>query len=147
MSIDTRITDGPIETAALLAAVGSEEDGAVLLFTGIVRRQNDGREVTGMRYDAYDAMAERVLREIAEEAAAEHGVTHVVAVHRTGELSIGETSVAVAVSSPHRANAFSAGRQIIDELKRRLPVWKKEHYVEESRWLDGNPPPVPEGAT
>jgi molybdopterin synthase catalytic subunit len=99
-----------------------------------------------MRYDAYDDMAERVLREIAEAAANTYGATHVAAVHRTGELSIGDISVAVAVSTPHRADAFTAGRWVIDELKQRLPVWKKEHYVDGSRWLEGNTPPVPETA-
>jgi molybdopterin synthase catalytic subunit len=89
-------------------------------------------------------MAERVLREIAGEAANTYGATHVAAVHRTGDLAIGDVSVAVAVSTPHRADAFTAGRWVIDELKRRLPVWKKEHYVDGSRWLDGSSPPVPE---
>lgn len=146
MSLNTWITTEPIETSAVLAAVGSPQDGAVLLFLGIVREENDGRPVTGMRYDAYDTMADRVLAEIAKEAVDRFGVTELAAVHRTGELEIGETSVAIAVSTPHRADAFSACRYLIDELKLRLPIWKKEHYVEGSRWLDGNTPPVAETA-
>jgi molybdopterin synthase catalytic subunit len=144
MSIETWITTEPIDTGRVLSATGSPADGAILLFLGIVRRENGGREVTGMRYDAYGSMAERVLREIAGEAANTYGATHVAAVHRTGDLAIGDVSVAVAVSTPHRADAFTAGRWVIDELKRRLPVWKKEHYVDGSRWLDGSSPPVPE---
>jgi molybdopterin synthase catalytic subunit len=146
MSIRSWITTEPIDTTDVLSSAGAPEDGAVLLFLGIVRRENEGREVTGMRYDAYDSMAERVLREIAEAAANTYGATHVAAVHRTGELAIGDISVAVAVSTPHRADAFSAGRWVIDELKQRLPVWKKEHYVDGSRWLEGNTPPVQETA-
>lgn len=146
MSIRTWITDAVIDPAAVLDAVGSADDGAVLLFLGTVRNRNDGREVTGMRYDAYRTMAEKVLREIAEETAGEHGTDRIAAVHRTGELEIGEISVAVAVSSPHRAEAFAACRRLIDDLKLRLPVWKQEHYVEGSEWLEGNEPPVAEGS-
>jgi molybdopterin synthase catalytic subunit len=146
MSPKTWITTEPIDASDVLAAAGSPQDGAVLLFLGIVREENEGRPVTGMRYDAYDSMAERVLNEIAREAVERFGVTRLAAVHRTGDLEIGDTSVAIAVSTPHRADAFSACRHLIDELKRRLPIWKKEHYVEGSRWLDGSTPPVAEPA-
>jgi len=146
MSIETWITDGVIEPGRVLQAVGSEDDGAVILFLGTVRNRNEGREVTGMRYDSYRSMAEKVLREIAEEAVAMHGTSRIAAVHRTGELKIGDISVAVAVSTPHRADAFAACRTVIDELKQRLPVWKKEHYVEGSSWLEGSEPPVTERA-
>ena len=144
--VTTWITESVLDTQAVLAAVGTPEDGAILLFLGTVRKQNEGRDVTGMRYDAYSAMAERVLREIAEEAADRFGATRVAAAHRTGELAIGDVSVAVAVSTPHRANAFAAGRHVIDELKVRLPVWKKEHYTDGSNWLAGAIPPVSETA-
>lgn len=135
------ITDAPIDTAAVLAAVGDDCDGAVLLFLGNVRNHNEGREVVGIRYDAYRAMAERVLAEIAREAAARLGTDRLAVVHRIGELGIGETSVAIAVSSPHRAEAFDAARYTIEEIKRRLPVWKEELYpAGEARWLDGEFP-------
>jgi molybdopterin synthase catalytic subunit len=141
------ITDDPIDTAAVLAAVGDPADGAVLLCLGNVRDPNEGREVVGIRYDAYREMAERVLAEIAGEAAERLGTDRLVVVHRIGELEIGETSVAIAVSSPHRAEAFDAARYTIEEIKRRLPVWKEELYpAGEARWLDGQVPEVPAAA-
>lgn len=143
----TRITRDPIVPAAVLAEVGSPEDGAALLFLGIVRNHNDGRAVVAVHYDGYREMAEKVLREIAGEAACHLGTDRIAVVHRVGELLVGEASVAVAVSSPHRAEAFDACRQIIEEIKHRLPVWKEEHYAEgDARWLDGAVPPVPEVA-
>jgi molybdopterin synthase catalytic subunit len=137
------ITTGPIEAAQVLGEVGSRADGAVLLFLGTVREQNDGRPVTGMRYDAYTAMADQVLHAIAAEAAEQAGTDRIAVVHRTGELAIGEVSVAIAVSTPHREPAFAAARFIIEQIKLRLPVWKHEHYADrESRWLEGAVPPV-----
>jgi len=121
--------------------VGSDEDGASLLFTGVVRNHNQGRTVDGVRYDAYEEMAARVLSQIVEEAVQLVGTDRIVAVHRVGELTVGEVSVAIAVSSPHRAEAFEASRFIIEEIKKRLPVWKKERYegdVEE--WVEGVTP-------
>lgn len=135
-----------IAPADVLDRVGSSADGAVLLFLGTVREQNEGRPVRGMRYDAYVEMAEPVLREIVREAAARAGSERIAAVHRIGELGIGEVSVAIAVSSPHRAEAFDACRFVIEEIKRRLPVWKQEHYVEgDARWLEGVTPEVSRG--
>ena len=121
--------------------MGSDEDGASLLFTGVVRNHNQGRTVDGVRYDAYEEMAARVLSQIVEEAVQLVGTDRIVAVHRVGELTVGEVSVAIAVSSPHRAEAFEASRFIIEEIKKRLPVWKKERYegdVEE--WVEGVTP-------
>jgi molybdopterin synthase catalytic subunit len=136
------LTDAPIDAAEVLGAVGSPADGAVLLFLGTVRAENDGRAVRGMRYDAYVAMAEQVLAEIAAEAVRQLGTERVAVVHRIGELVIGDISVALAVSAPHREQVFVAGRYLIEEIKRRLPVWKHEHYVEgESQWLAGLVPP------
>lgn len=139
----TWITDSPIDTTAFLCTVGSAADGAVLLFLGTVREQNEGRPVRGMRYDAYADMAESVLAGIAREAAERAGTDRISVVHRVGELGIGEVSVAIAVSSPHRPEAFDAARYIIEEIKLRLPVWKHEHYTDGSgQWLDGAVPPV-----
>lgn len=147
MRVRSRITAGPISPADVLADVGDPEHGAAVLFLGTVRRRNEGRIVRGMRYDAYVAMAESVLREIAHEAAELAGGGAVSVVHRTGELAIGDVSVAIAVSSPHRAQAFEAARHAIEEIKRRLPVWKQEHYIDgDAAWLDGVVPPVPETA-
>jgi molybdopterin synthase catalytic subunit len=138
------ITDAAIDTDAVLQSVGSPADGAVLLFLGTVRAENAGRPVRGMRYDAYAAMADAVLQEIAGEAAGRAGTDRISVVHRTGELAVGEVSVAIAVSSPHRAEAFEAARYVIEEIKLRLPVWKHEHYTDgRSEWLAGAASPVP----
>jgi len=143
--VRTWITTEPLDPAAILAMVGAPEDGAVLLFLGTVRNQNDGRRVVGMRYDAYVAMAESVLAEIAAEASTRLGTDRIVVAHRIGPLRVGEVSVAIAVSSPHRAEAYEASRYVIEEIKKRLPVWKEEYYAEgDARWLEGQVPPVPE---
>ena len=140
------ITRRTIDAAATLARVGAPADGAVLLFLGTVREENDGQPVRGMRYDAFDAMASDVLRSIVEEAGERFGLEHVYAVHRAGELAIGEVSVAIAVSSPHREQAYDASRYVIEQIKQRLPVWKQEHYIGgDSRWLEGHIPRVGEG--
>lgn len=131
-----------IVPAEVLARVGSNEDGAVLLFLGIVRDHADGRAVTGMHYDGYVAMAEPILAEIAAEAAARLGTDRLAVAHRIGDLVIGDVSVAIAVSSPHRGEAYEASRYVIEEIKTRLPVWKKEHYADgEARWVEGTVPP------
>jgi molybdopterin synthase catalytic subunit len=145
--MDVGITSSPIDPSTLLERVAAPEDGAALLFLGIVRDHNDGRAVSGVQYETYAEMAEQVLRQIAEEAAELLGTRRIAVVHRTGELGIGEVSVAIVVSSRHRAEAYEASRYIIEQIKLRLPVWKRERYVEgESRWLDGQRPPVPEAA-
>ena len=131
-----------IDPAEVLARVGDDRDGAAILFLGVVRDHADGRPVEGMRYDAYVEMAGPVLTEIAREAAERLGSDRIAVVHRTGELAIGEVSVAIAVSSPHRAEAFDASRYVIEEIKKRLPVWKKEHYRDgAAEWVDGTVPP------
>jgi molybdopterin synthase catalytic subunit len=135
-----------VDPAAVLGEVGGAVDGAVILFLGVVRNHAEGRAVRGMRYEAYRAMAEEVLAVIVAEAAARLGAREVVAVHRVGELTVGEVSVAIAAASPHRAEAFDAARYVIEEIKKRLPVWKREHYVDgEDRWVEGTTPPTPEG--
>ena len=137
----TRIVKDPIDPAAILASVGSDADGASMLFTGVVRNHNQGRAVGGVRYDVYEEMATGILGQIAGEAKQLVGINHIAVVHRVGELTVGDVSVAIAVSSPHRAEAFEACRFIIEEIKKRLPVWKKERYgdsVEE--WVEGITP-------
>lgn len=137
------VTRDPIDPAVVLGLVGAERDGAALLFLGVVRNHNGGRAVSGVTYDAYGAMAEKVLMEIATEAAERAGSDRVAVVHRVGELGVGEASVAIAVSSPHRAEAYDASRYVIEQIKARLPVWKRERYEEGSaRWLEGVKPPT-----
>jgi molybdopterin synthase catalytic subunit len=141
MSVRAWVTRESIDAARVLTLVGSAEDGAAVLFLGMVRDHNDRRPVSGMRYDAYGAMAEKVLDEIAREAADRLGTDRLAVVHRVGDLAIGDVSVAIAASSPHRAEAFDAARYVIEEIKKRLPVWKMEHYREgDSRWLEGIAP-------
>lgn len=138
----TAIGAAPIRAEDVLARVGDDADGAVLLFLGRVRREHEGRRVHGMRYDTYQAMAGAVLDAIAREAAERAGSDHIAVVHRTGELAVGEISVAIAVATPHRAEAYEASRYIIEQIKLRLPVWKHEHYTAgDSRWLEGAVPP------
>lgn len=130
------IVDAPIEVTSLLERVASSANGAAVLFLGTVRDVNDGHGVTGIEYSAYRSMAERELASIVEEAVAKMGRGDIAVEHRLGELRVGECSVAVAVSHPHRGLAFDSARYIIEELKRRVPIWKREHYTDGSReWV------------
>jgi molybdopterin synthase catalytic subunit len=137
MTIRTAVVTEPIDTAAVLREVESSAHGASILFIGTVREENDGKQVDGMDYTAYVAMAEREMMAIAREAAEKFSGTFVVIVHRIGELAIGEASVAVATSHAHRDEAYSASRYAIEQLKARVPIWKREHYVDGTReWID-----------
>lgn len=131
------IVDAPIDLSALLNDVAGHHNGATVLFIGTVRDVNDDRAVTGMEYSAYRAMAERELATIVREACDEFATTDIVVAHRIGTLSLGEASVAIAVAHPHRAAAYDASRYVIEQLKRRVPIWKLEHYVDGTReWVD-----------
>jgi adenylyltransferase/sulfurtransferase len=106
---------------------------------GVVRNQNDGRKVTGLEYEVYQGMAEKTLTAIAMEASHRWGTDRITVIHRVGDLQIGEVSTAVGVATPHRGDAFEASRYILEELKQRLPIWKREHYVNgDSDWLGGS---------
>ena len=141
------VTSDPIEPSAVLERVGTPEDGAVALFLGIVRNSNDGRPVSGMEYEGYGDMAREQLAAIVGEAAERADSDRVAAVHRLGELAVGEVSVVIAVSAPHRAEAFDAARFVIEEIKTRLPIWKRERYLDgEAEWLEGHLPLTREGA-
>lgn len=127
----------PIDVARLLADVASHAAGATTLFLGTVREVNDARAVTGIEYSAYDSMALRELRAIAAEAAERYAPARIAVVHRLGTLGLGDTSVAIAVAHPRRSPAMDAQRHVIEELKRRVPIWKLEHYVDGTRqWVD-----------
>ncbi|MBX6331247.1 MAG: molybdenum cofactor biosynthesis protein MoaE [Gemmatimonadaceae bacterium] len=131
------IVTHPLDPAALTAEVANVANGATVVFVGTVRDMNDGRAVTGMEYTAYLPMAERELRRIVEEAAARFGTNDVVVEHRIGELGLGEASVVIAVAHPHRANAYDASRYVIEALKARVPIWKREWYADGERaWVD-----------
>ena len=135
------VTFDAIDGSALLAETVSPRDGAALLFLGVVRNHNEGQEVDHLEYDAYVEMAASTLEAIVGEALDRWDTGEIRVVHRVGRLEIGEASVAIAVASPHRDAAYSASRYIIEELKKRAPIWKKEGYVAgESAWLGGTEP-------
>src|SRR5687767_6205684 len=133
----TAIVRAPIDPAALLAEVASDANGATILFVGTVREINQGQPVTGIEYAAYESMAVRELNAIAAEAESRFGTSDIIVEHRIGRLGLGEASVVIAVAHPHRADAYEASRFIIEELKRRVPIWKREEYVDGTReWVD-----------
>jgi molybdopterin synthase catalytic subunit len=127
------IVEAPIDMATLVRHVQSDACGAVATFAGVVReRSDDDKPVTGLSYEAHAEMAVAEFERIATEARERFGPCEIAVHHRTGDLRIGEIAVGVAVASAHRAEAFDACEYIIDELKRRAPIWKKEHYVDGS---------------
>lgn len=132
----TALVGTPIDVSAIAAEVASPDNGALSVFVGTVRNVNDARAVDGIEYNAYAPMAEREMDAIAHEASERFGTPHVVIVHRTGYLALGEASVAIAVASPRRAPAMDGTRWIIEQLKARVPIWKLEHYTDGSReWV------------
>ena len=138
------VTHEPLDSDRVMASVGGDEDGAVLLFMGTVRNHADDRPVSGMRYEGYEEMAVEMLRRIADEASERFHSPSIAVVHRLGDLRVGDVSVMVAVSSPHRAEAYGASRYIMEEIKTRLPVWKKEFYTDGTTdWVEGVTPATP----
>lgn len=134
-----------IDGAAIASAIKQPEDGAVVLFDGIVRNQTRGRRTLYLEYTAYEVMALKQMEQLAVQALANFAVRDVWLVHRLGRLEIGETSVLIAVASAHRAAAFEACRWVIDTLKKTVPIWKKEFFKDGAVWADGEPfpPEVP----
>ena len=141
----TALVRHPIDGAAVTAAIKQTEDGAVVVFDGIVRNQTRGRRTLYLDYMAYEPMALRQMEQLAQQALANHAIRDVWVVHRLGQLQIGESSVYIAVASAHRAAAFEACRWIIDTLKKTVPIWKKEYFEDGAVWADGEPfpPEVP----
>ncbi len=129
----------PIDVARVAARVAGREAGGTVLFVGTVRAENRGREVLRLHYEAYAPMAEKVIAAIVAEARTRFGVLALAVHHRTGELDLGDTAVVVAVAAVHRAEAFAACRYVIDELKARAPIWKKEVYRDGEAWLSHCP--------
>jgi molybdopterin synthase catalytic subunit len=126
-----QLTNYPIDTAALLNAVRHPEAGAVVLFLGTTRELTGARQTTALDYEAYHEMAERRLADLETEARRRWPVIECSIAHRLGRVPPTEASVAIAVSTPHRSDAFAAGQWLIDSLKRDVPIWKRE------RWADG----------
>jgi len=133
-----------IDADALINHVRTAGDGAIVTFDGCVRNQSHGRRTLYLDYEAYESMALAKMREIAAEVHAKFPIDRVAVAHRLGRLEIGETSVFIAVSAPHRAAAFDACRFAIDTLKRSVPIWKKEYFEDGAVWADGELPPVPQ---
>ena len=126
----------PIDSAEMIRAVSKPANGAVLLFLGAVRQVNDGRGVTGIDYEAYESMAQRELEAIVSEASARFATADIAVQHRLGELGVEDVSVAIAVAHAHRDEAYRASRFVIEELKRRVPIWKLELYADGTReWV------------
>src|SRR5258707_194279 len=133
----------PIEVDSLVRHVRAPEDGAIVTFDGFVRNQSHNRPTLYLDYEAYESMALAKMREIAAQLHEKFAIHRVAIVHRLGRLEIGETSVFIAVSAPHRAAAFEACRFAIDTLKRTVPIWKKEYFEDGAVWADGELPPTP----
>ena len=138
----TALTRDPIDAESLVAAAKRGEDGAVVVFDGIVRNKTRGRQTLHLDYEAYEEMALKQMVALAVEARTKFGVRHVAMVHRLGRLTVGETSVLIVVASAHRAAAFEACRWLIDSLKKTVPVWKKETFTDGVVWTDGEPFPA-----
>lgn len=135
------IVDEVIAADRIVAEMKSGADGAVCVFDGIVRDNTRGRQTLHLDYEAYREMALEQMAKLAAEAVAKYGVRDVAIVHRLGRLLVGETSVLIVVSSAHRGAAFDACRWLIDTLKKTVPIWKKEQFVDGAIWADGEPFP------
>ena len=130
-----RVTDEPLSLDAAVAEVADERAGAVATFTGTVRRQSRGREVTRLEYEAYAEMAEDVMAKLAADLLERYELCAIAIHHRVGTLGIGEASIVIAVSAPHRQDALAACKDAIDRLKETVPLWKKEVYEGGEEWI------------
>jgi molybdopterin synthase catalytic subunit len=133
------VTPEPLDPEKLSSHVRKDEAGAVVLFFGVVRDNNKGRRVDHLEYDAYPEMAEKVMRDLADEIMGRFPVTDIAIQHRTGRLEIGEASLLIAVSSPHRKEGFEAAAALVDRFKEVVPVWKKEVWEGGEEWIEGEP--------
>ena len=132
-----RVTPDELDTADAIQAAGSPAAGAINVFLGVVRDNNLGRRVQYLEYDAYPSMAEKVMRELAVEAKERFALEDCAVLHRTGRLEIGEASLLIAVSCGHRAASFEAGHWLVNEIKKKVPVWKKEVWEDGEAWVEG----------
>ena len=137
-----RIIREKIDTQQVLESIKHPEDGAAVVFEGVVRNNTRGRRTLYLDYESYEEMALKQLENLAEHAIAEYKVRDVAIVHRLGRLEIGETSVLIVVASAHRGAAFDACRWVIDTLKKTVPIWKKEYFEDGAVWADGEPFPA-----
>ncbi len=131
-----QIVDRAITAQEVIDAVADDSAGAVVTFLGVVRDQSYGRKVLYLEYEAYAPMAEKKMTEIADEVHQRWGIRRVAILHRVGHLEIGEASVAIAVATPHRKEAFEACQYIIDRLKQIVPIWKREVWEDGEEWVN-----------
>lgn len=131
------LTREAIDTRAIAARLRRGEDGAVVSFEGVVRNNTQGRATRFLEYECYEPMAVRTMAEIGRQIAAAYPIGRIAIVHRLGRLDIGEASVAIVVTAPHRRPAFEAALEAIDRLKRLVPIWKKEHFAGGEVWVEG----------
>ncbi|MBW3672428.1 MAG: molybdenum cofactor biosynthesis protein MoaE [Acidobacteria bacterium] len=131
----TYLTEDPIDTRQLVARLLRHSDGAVVTFDGVVRDHHEGKQVDSIEYHAYRSMAEKEIEKVVRSVESEHPDVAISVVHRLGLLRVGETSIAIACVSPHRADAFEACRKIIDRVKETVPIWKKEFRPDGSEWV------------
>jgi molybdopterin converting factor subunit 1 len=136
-----RIVREAIDTATLVDGLKRPEDGACVVFEGIVRNHTRGRRTLYLDYEAYEEMARKQMDQLVAKALEEHKIRDAAIIHRLGRIEIGETSVLIVVCSAHRGAAFDASRWLIDSLKRTVPIWKKEHFEDGAVWADGEPFP------
>jgi MoaE-MoaD fusion protein len=132
---DFRLVDGPLDVAAVFAQVETSEAGAIASFVGTVRARSRDRDVTHLQYDAYEGMAEEVMEQLASTLKVKYDLCEVAIAHRVGRVEVGEASVAIAVSAPHRHDALAACAEAIDTLKNTVPLWKKEVYEGGEEWI------------
>jgi molybdopterin converting factor subunit 1 len=142
-----KVTPEPLDPQMLVQAVRRDESGAVVLFYGVARNHSEGRKVQALEYQAHESLAEKKLREVADEVRRRWPITDIGILHRTGRLEIGETSLLIAVSAGHRQEAFEACHYAVDRIKQIVPIWKKEIWEDgEGAWVAGHPVELPETA-
>ena len=132
-----QLTRHPIDTRAVAQSVQRSRDGAVVTFEGVVRDNTKGRATEYLEYECYEGMAVKLMRSLGDDLLARHAIDRIALVHRLGRLEIGEASVVIAVSAPHRKPAFAACLEAIDQLKATVPIWKKEYFAGGEVWVEG----------
>jgi len=135
----------PLSVDAAIACVSHPGAGGIAVFLGLVRDTNEGKTVTALEYEAYGAMAVAEMRRIADDIASEIPGVRLAVIHRTGTLAVGEIAVVCAASAPHRAEAFRGCRELIDRVKARVPIWKREHGPDGAHWVGWDPLPLGAG--
>ncbi|MBK5260821.1 MAG: molybdenum cofactor biosynthesis protein MoaE [Thermoanaerobaculia bacterium] len=129
------LTDAPIDSATLMRSVLRLSDGAAIVFDGVVRNHHDGKQVESIFYDAYRPMAEKEIEKVVRAVEREFPVVAIAVLHRLGELRVGDVSISIACTSPHRAEAYEASRAVIDRIKKTVPIWKKERGPNGEEWV------------